>query len=52
MVHAMPSQSFTFFFTADAHRATDRSQDTTWSVPKMSSTAPVRLVSYVLPKSA
>lgn len=36
----MATQSFTFFFTVDAHRATDHSQSPTWSLPKSSSTAP------------
>jgi hypothetical protein len=37
----MATQSFTFFFTADAHRATDRSQDATWTSGKPSTSAPV-----------
>lgn len=47
----MQSQSFTFFFTADLHLATDRSQQATWSHPKSSSTAPQALA-WVAPKKA
>lgn len=36
----MASQSFTFFFTVDAHRATDRSQEATWRRPKVTSSHP------------
>jgi len=43
----MASQSFTFFFTADLHRATDRSQQATWSAPKVSSSAPVQSFGWV-----
>lgn len=37
----MPSQSFTFFFTTDVHRATDRSQEQTWVKPPTSVSAQV-----------
>ncbi len=35
----MASQTFTYFFTADAHRATDRSQAPTWQTPPVTSSA-------------
>ncbi|MFZ5443255.1 MAG: hypothetical protein ACOZQL_24825 [Myxococcota bacterium] len=38
----MATQSFTFFFMTDAQRATDRSQEVTWSNAKPSSSAPVQ----------
>lgn len=47
---AMPSQSFTFFFTADAHRATDHSQTPTWSTPGLSSSTPPRALAWVAPR--
>jgi hypothetical protein len=43
----MPSQSFTFFFTADLHRATDRSQAPIWSQPGVSVSAPVKSFGWV-----
>lgn len=33
----MASQTFTFFFTTDPHRATDRSLPATWSTPPVTS---------------
>lgn len=43
----MATQSFTFFFTTDAHRATDRSQEPTWVSAKPSSSAPVKTIGWV-----
>ena len=45
----MPSQSFTFFFTVDAHRATDRSLELTWARPGVSSSGPVQSFGWVQP---
>ena len=39
----MASQSFTFFFTTDAHRATDRSQAPVWTASPQSCSAPVQV---------
>lgn len=48
----MPSQSFTFFFTVDTHRATDHSHTPTWSKPKSSSSVPPQALAWVAPKPA
>ncbi len=48
----MASQSFTFFFTVDVHRATDHSQSPTWSSPKSSSSTPPQPLAWVAPRSA
>lgn len=45
----MASQSFTFFFTTDVHRATDKSQADTWTAPAQSCSGPVQ-VRWVNPK--
>lgn len=45
----MATQSFTFFFTVDAHRASDHSQSPTWSLPKTSSSTAPRPVTWVAP---
>ena len=48
----MATQSFTFFFTVDAHRASDHSQSPIWSVPKTSSsTSPQPLTWVALPRA-
>ncbi|MFO0599428.1 MAG: hypothetical protein U0228_29240 [Myxococcaceae bacterium] len=39
MTHSGQTQSFTFFYMADVIRATDRSQEQTWSLPPTSSSA-------------
>lgn len=49
---AMPSQSFTFFFTVDTHRATDHSQTPTWSSSKSTSSAPPQALAWVAPRPA
>lgn len=48
----MQSQSFTFFFTADVHRATDHSQQPTWSLPKSSSSVGPQPMAWVAPRPA
>jgi hypothetical protein len=48
----MSSQSFTFFFTTDLHRATDRSQQTSWSSAPTSSSAPVATCGWAKPAAA
>lgn len=48
----MQSQSFTFFFTPDLHRASDHSQSPTWSRPKLSSSAPPQALAWVAAKPA
>lgn len=47
----MPSQSFTFFFTVDAHRATDHSQTPTWNLAKPTSSAPQQPLTWVASKA-
>lgn len=46
----MPSQSFTYFFTADLNRATDHSQQPTWSRPPSSSSAGPQPLAWVASK--
>lgn len=48
----MQTQSFTFFFTADHHRTTDRSLAPAWSMPKISSTILPLNFNWVAPKPA
>ncbi len=45
----MASQSFTFFFTVDLHRATDRSQEATWVPLTALSSTNAQGISWVKP---